>query len=83
MLVGWLLYALDFHAFFLWQIVLVSGWLFVISKKQQKEFEAMLALAGNDAITVRFTASSVSKTRQYYAYSSFIYIVTYLWLINR
>lgn len=37
MLVGWLLYALDFHAFFLWQVVLVSGWLFVISKKQQKE----------------------------------------------
>ena len=85
-LVGWLLYSLELHAFFIWQVVLASGWLFVISRKQAKQNVAMLALAEGDVEDVRFMASSVSKTRQYYIYSSFIYVIgfstTYLWLIN-
>lgn len=85
-LVGWLLYSLELHAFFLWQVVLASGWLFLLSRKQAKHTEAMIDFAGEDAEKVRFVASSVSKTRQYYAYSSLIYIIvfsaTYLWLIN-
>jgi hypothetical protein len=85
-LVGWLLYSLELHAFFLWQVVFASGWLFLLSRKQAKQNEVMLDLAGGDAEDVRFMASSVSKTRQYYTYSSFIYVIcfsaTYLWLIN-
>jgi len=84
--VGWLLYSLELHAFFIWQVVLASGWLFVISRKQAKQNEEMLALSDGEVEDVRFMASSVSKTRQYYAYSSFIYVIvfsaTYLWLIN-
>ena len=85
-LVGWLFYSLELHAFFIWQVALASGWLFVISWKQSKQNEAMLALAEGDVEDVRFMASSISKTRQYYTYSSFIYVIgfstTYLWLIN-
>ena len=85
-LVGWLLYAWQLHQFFLWQVALASVWLFVIARKQTKIAAATLQLADGDADSVRFMASSASKTKQYYAYSSFIYIagfsVTYLWLYN-
>lgn len=85
-LVGWLLYSWELHAFFIWQVVLASGWLVVLSRKQAKQNEAMLVLAKGDVEEVRFMASSISKTRQYYAYSSFIYVIgfsaAYLWLIN-
>lgn len=85
-LVGWLLYAWRFHEFFLWQLVLASVWLFVVARKQNKSTEAMLQMAGDNADSVRFMASSVTRTRQYYAYSSFIYVIgfsiTYLWLYN-
>lgn len=85
-LVGWLFYAWKLHQFFLWQLVLASVWLFVVARKQNKSTEAMLQMAGDNADSVRFMASSMTKTSQYYAYSSFIYVIgfsiTYLWLYN-
>lgn len=86
-LVGWLLYAFEFHQFFLWQVVLSSLWLFIVGRKQSKVASAMLQMAGDDGDAVRFAAESTSKTSRYYAYSSFVYVVafsvTYLWLYNR
>lgn len=85
-LVGWLLFIWKLHQFFLWQVVLASVWLFIIARKQAKIADAMLQIANDDADSVRFMALSALKTKQYYAYSSFIYVVcfsvTYLWLFN-
>lgn len=84
--VGWALYALDMHAFFLWQLALASVWLFVVGKKQSKAAAAMLQLAGDDAEAVRFMATSASRTTAYYTASSIVYVIgisiTYLWLYN-
>lgn len=86
-LVGWALYAFDFHAFFVWQVVIASGWLFVIGRSQATQGRAMIAAAGADANAVRILSKSAQFTLQYYAYSACIYIAvmsaTYLWLFNR
>ena len=85
-LVGWALFTLEMHPFFLWQLVLAGAWLFVIGKKQSKSAEAMLQFAGDDADAVRAMAGSAAKTTAYYKASSIVYLVvfaiTYLWLYN-
>lgn len=85
--VGWLLYALKLHAFFLWFVALESVWLFTLARKQAKAAEAMFAIAGNDANLARGMAVSTAKTKTFYAVSSFVYVVTasvaYLALYNR
>lgn len=84
--VAWALYALEMHAFFFYQLILASIWLFVIGRKQNRIAETVLASAGQDADYVRSLAASTTRTSRYYAYSSFIYIsvfaVTYTWLYN-
>jgi hypothetical protein len=84
--VGWALYSLNMHPFFLWQLVLASIWLFVVGRKQSKAAEALLAVSGEDADYVRLMANSTAKTIRYFTYSSIIYIVvfavTYVWLYN-
>lgn len=86
-LAGWLLYVLELHPFFLWQVALASVWLFVIGRKQGSVASAMLQMAGDDAEAVRFAAESTRRTSRYYAYSSFVYVtvfsLTYVWLYNR
>jgi hypothetical protein len=85
-LVGFLLHELEMHAFFLYQVILASIWLFVVGRKQLKQIESMLMVTGDDADTVRSMAWSFGRTKQYYAYSAFIYVITfsltYLWLLN-
>ena len=85
-LVGWLLYKLELQAFFLWQVAIVSVWLFVISRRNSRQAQAMLQVAGSDGDQVRFLAESVSRTKQFYAYSSFVYVLvfsaTFLWAFN-
>lgn len=84
-LVGFLLYALEMHGFFLYQVVLASGWLFWGARKQSKQIESALTLSDNPE-EVRLIAWSFGKTKQYYAYSAFIYVITfsitYLWMLN-
>ena len=84
--VGWTLYELEMHAFFLWQLVLASVWLFVIGRKQSKGAQVILQLAGDDADEVRFIATSTSKTTAYFTASSIVYIISfslvYLTLLN-
>ena len=86
-LVGYFLFAFDLHEFFLWQVVIASVWLFLISRKQRKTANIMLAAAGDDADTVRLIAMSAAKTSSYYTYSSFVYVVgfslMYLALYNQ
>ena len=85
-LVGWAINALEMHIFFLWQVVLESAWLFYVSRKQSKAASVLLNSAGGTAAEVRTTASSVTKTASYFAYSAFVYVITfsliYLWLYN-
>lgn len=84
--VGWLLFYLNLHEFFLWQIVLASAWLFLVARKQGAVAKAMLQAAGDDSESVRFVAASAFKTASYYTYSAFIYVVSlsvaYLWFYN-
>lgn len=86
-LIGWLLFYLRLHEFFIWYIVLESVWLYMLARKQNTAMEAMLGMAGNDADLVRGMAVSTSKTKTYYALSSFIHIfgvsATYLYFYNR
>ena len=83
--VAWVLFVLDMHRFFLWQVIFASVWLFVIGRKQSQVAEAMLSTA-DDAELMRQMAVSTAKTSSYYSYSSFIYIAvfaaTYIWLYN-
>ena len=85
-LVGWALFELKMHAFFLWQLVLASVWLFIVGRKQSNAAEAMLHLAGDDAAFVRLMAASTARTSAYYTASSIVYVVdfsiVYLWLYN-
>ena len=85
-LVGWLLFYLKLHQFFLWQVVFASLWLFYIARKQGAAAKAMLIAAGSDAEAVRFVAVSASKTASYYTYSAIVYVisfsVSYLWFYN-
>ncbi|EHA17345.1 hypothetical protein [Halomonas sp. HAL1] len=85
-LVGWALFALELHPFFLWQLALTGTLLFIVGKKQSKSAEAMRQLAGDDADAVRFMARSAAKTTIYYIASSIVYLVffaiTYVWLYN-
>lgn len=85
-LVGWALFALNMHAFFLWQLCLASAWLFARGKKQNKTTEVMLQLMGDHADAVRFMADSAAKTIAYYTASSIMYVVgfsfVYLLLYN-
>lgn len=84
--VGWALFSLNMHTFFLWQLVCASAWLFIVGRGQRKAAAAMLELAGNDADAVRFVALSAAKTLTYYNASSAVYVacfaITYLWLYN-
>ena len=85
--VGWALFALRFHQFFLWQVILASVWLFVVARSQSAQLKLMLDAAGSDANLVRLMAESSSRTASFYAYSAFIYVITfsgvYLYLYNR
>ena len=85
-LVGWLLFVLGLHEFFLWQVILASIWLFVVARRDEGATKALLDAAGKDADSVRFVADSTSMTRRYYSYSSFLYVavlsLTYLWFLN-
>ena len=85
--VAWILYALEMHRFFLWQLILASVWLIYIGNNQAKMKESMLLMAGGDAEQIRAITVSTTKTSRYYMLSSFTYIVvfaaTYLWLFNR
>ena len=49
-LVGWLLFYLKLHQFFLWQVVFASLWLFYIARKQGAAAKAML---GRTSLTLR------------------------------
>lgn len=84
--VAWALFALEMHQFFLWQLVFASIWLFAVGRKQSKAGEALLQLAGEDADTVRFAATSAVKTIAFYVASSIVYVVVfafaYVWLYN-
>ena len=84
--VAFLLFKLGMHAFFLWQLVLASVWLFVIGRKQTSSARALLSASGDDADYVKLMAESTAQTSRYYAYSSFLYIasfaVVYIWLYN-
>ena len=84
--VAWALFALDMHAFFLWQLILASVWLLSVGRKQSKIAEAMLSTADDDAELMRQMAVSTVKTSSYYSYSSFVYIAvfaaTYILLYN-
>jgi len=84
--VAWVLFILEMHPFFIWQLVLASIWLFILGRKQSKTAETLLSMAGEDADSVRSIAASTTKTGRYYTYSSFIYIAmfacTYIWLYN-
>lgn len=85
--VGWILYVLELHQFFIWQVVLASLWLFVSGRQHNRQAGDMLEMAGDDADAVRFMAESIRTTSRYYTYSSFVYVasiaLTYLWLFNR
>jgi len=85
-LVGWALFALKMHAFFLWQLILASVWLFIVGRKQSKTAEAMLHFAGDDVDAVRLMAASTARTSAYYTASSIVYVIgfsiMYLWLYN-
>lgn len=85
-LVGYLLFKFELHPFFTYQVVLASIWLFFVAKKQNRLAEAMLMHSGDEADAVRAVAISTGMTKRYYAYSSFIYVITfsmtYLWFYN-
>ncbi|KAA2284139.1 hypothetical protein [Arenimonas fontis] len=85
-LVGWLLYKFQLHAFFLWQVAIVSVWLFVLARRNSRQAQAMLHAAGSDGDRVRFLAESIGKTKQFFAYSSFVYVLVFaaafLWAYN-
>lgn len=74
---GWALYKLGLHAFFLPWVAITSFLLFRSSRRNAKQGEAMLHTFGDDADMVRFFAKSIGKTKQFFAYSSFIYIITF------
>lgn len=85
-LVGWLLYKLGLYEFFIWQIAIVTATLFVIARRNSSQARIMLQSAGSDADRVRFIAESTAKTKQYFVYSSFVYIfvfsTAFLWIYN-
>lgn len=85
-LVGWLLYKLQLHAFFLWHIGVVAIWLFVIARRNSRQAQLMLHIAGQDADRVRLMADSAAKTSQFYVYSSLVYLgvfsASFLWAYN-
>lgn len=85
-LVGWALFTLDLHSFFLWQLGLATAWLFVVGKKQTKTAAAVLEAGGGDADAVRFLARSASQTMVYYMVSCIVYVVgfstSFLYLYN-
>lgn len=85
-LVAWLLFTLEMHSFFLWQLFLAAVCLILVGKSQGKSMRRMLELAGGNADEVRFMASSAAKTNAYYTISSIVYLVVfaavYLWLYN-
>src|SRR5690606_14723629 len=62
-LVGWLLYKFQLHAFFLWQLAIVAIWLFVLARRNSRQAQTMLLLAGQDADRVRLIAESSAKTK--------------------
>ncbi len=81
-LAGWLMSMLSLGQFFLYQAVLASLWLVFVGRRQSRQAASMLQLAAQDSESVRSIATSVEKTKRYYAYSAFVYIgvfcVTYL-----
>lgn len=85
-LVGWLLYRFHLHAFFLWQVAIVSVWLFLISRSNARQSEDMLSASGQDADAVRLMATSTGNSKKYFAYSSFVYVLvfsaSFLWAFN-
>lgn len=85
-LVGWLLYKFQLHAFFLWHLGVVAIWLFVIARRNSRQAQLLLHIAGQDADRVRLMADSAAKTRQFYAYSSFVYLgvfsASFVWAYN-
>lgn len=84
--VAWVLFILEMHTFFLWQVVLASAWLIKIGATQRKSMDVLLAMGGDDPDAVRFLAESGTKTLMYYVLSSIIYVlvfsITYIWLYN-
>ena len=85
-LIGWLLYRFQLHAFFLWQVAIVSVWLFVLARRNSQQGQAMLDASGHDADQVRLIAHSVGESKQFFAYSSFVYVMVFsaafLWAYN-
>jgi hypothetical protein len=76
-LVGWLLCKFQLHAFFLWQVAIISAWLFVVARRNSRQAQAILYAAGSDGEKVRLLAESVGKTKQFFAYSSFVYVLVF------
>lgn len=86
-LVAWALHSLEMSAFFVWQIILASFWLFLISRKQTKNAEGILAASSDRPEDIRLLALSISKTKSCFTASSIIYIVVfifvYIWFYNK
>jgi hypothetical protein len=82
---GYLLYKFDLHGFFLWHVGLMALILFRVGRKQDQQVTAMMSLAGS-AEEARGISDSVIQTKRYYAYSAFVYVITfaisYLYVLN-
>lgn len=82
---GYLLYAFDLHGFFVYHIVLMSMILFRLSRKQDQQVKTFMSLA-ESAEEVKGIFDSAILTKRYYAYSSFVYVITfavsYLYFLN-
>ncbi|MGI0135064.1 MAG: hypothetical protein ACREBW_08930 [Candidatus Micrarchaeaceae archaeon] len=84
LLIGWLLFRFHFDAFFLWWVALESLWLFAKSRANARDADNLLHLGGDNADEVRAIATSTSRGKRFYAYSSFIYVsvVTVAYLVS-
>ena len=85
-IVGWLLNYLKMDEFFLYQLVFASAWLFSKARKSSKQSDALLENADQHDENYKLLVQSLSKTKTYYAYSAFTYMISfsvaYLWIYN-
>lgn len=84
--IGWALFALELHGFFLPWIVGETIWLFIVGRGEMRDTATCVARA-TDLKDAGFVAESHLNTMVYYMLSCIVYVlstaVSYLYFLNR
>jgi hypothetical protein len=87
---GWLMFKLELHGFFMWQLIIFSVIFFSWHRKNMIEPDKLSEIATDIAIPRKLGGifiSSYLRTRKYFLLSIFVYLVTfsvsYLYFYNQ